>query len=644
MIRDLKPYPAYKDSGVPWLGKVPEHWLIERLKSVMSNIIQMTRELQNGESYVALEHVESWTGRLRQAAPEVFFDSQVKRFQSGDVLFGKLRPYLAKVTRLASDGVCVGEFFVLRPCVSNVTAPYIEQLLRSKPVIDVINSSTFGAKMPRVDWQFMGGMMIPLPPVPEQIAIVRSLDHIDRRIRHSINAKQKLIKLLEEQKQAVIHQAVTRGLDPNVRLKPSGVEWLGEVPAGWEVKRLKHISTVNDDTLSENTPPDYRLLYVDISNVDPIEGIQNVEEMTFENSPSRARRIVQSGDVIVSTVRTYLKAITPIIDPPENLIVSTGFAVIRANSNFDSKFAGYTLRGSHFIESVVARSNGVSYPAINASELVSLKTPLPPLPEQQTIAAFLDRETARLDALIAKKQRFIELLEEKRQAVITHAVTRGLDPDVEMKDSGVEWIGEVPIHWEVLRAKCLFHEINERSESGEEELLTVSHITGVTPRSEKDVNMFMAESLEGYKKCRIGDLVINTMWAWMGALGVAKGDGIVSPSYNVYRGIQNDYYPEYYDNLLRTPNFKVEIIRHSKGIWSSRWRLYPDEFTQILLPLPPLDEQKQIAEGIERERIWVDSYIRKTNQQIEKLHEYRTALISAAVTGKIDIRDEGVIA
>lgn len=217
MIRDLKPYPAYKDSGgVPWLGEVPEHWLIERLKSVMSNVIQMTGELQNGESYVALEHVESWTGRLRQADPEVFFDSQVKRFQSGDVLFGKLRPYLAKVTRLTSAGVCVGEFFVLRPpCVSNVTAPYIEQLLRSKPVIDVINSSTFGAKMPRVDWQFMGGMMIPLPPPlpPEQSAIVRFLDHIDRRIRRSIRAKQKLIKLLEEQKQILINRAVTRGLD-----------------------------------------------------------------------------------------------------------------------------------------------------------------------------------------------------------------------------------------------------------------------------------------------------------------------------------------------------------------------------------------------------------------------------------------------
>jgi len=149
---------------VPWLGAVPEHWAIERLKSSMSNVIQQTAERQGSDLYIALEHVESWTGRLRQAGSDVSFDSQVKRFWSGDVLFGKLRPYLAKVTRPTSDGVCVGEFLVLRPRVSNATAPYVEQLLRLKPIIDAINSSTFGAKMPRADWQFMGGMAVTLPP------------------------------------------------------------------------------------------------------------------------------------------------------------------------------------------------------------------------------------------------------------------------------------------------------------------------------------------------------------------------------------------------------------------------------------------------------------------------------------------------
>ena len=234
MSADLKPYPAMKDSGVEWLGDVPKHWTTERFKSSMHNIVEQTTERRGTGLYVALEHVESWTGRLRHAGLDVSFDSQVKCFRSGDVLFGKLRPYLAKVTRPTSDGVCVGEFLVLRPRHSNATAPYMEQQLRSKPIIDAVNSSTFGAKMPRADWQFMGGMSIALPPLPEQAAIVRFLDHADRRIRRYIRAQQQLIALLEEQKQAIIHRAVTRGLDPNVRLKPSGVEWLGDVPEHWE--------------------------------------------------------------------------------------------------------------------------------------------------------------------------------------------------------------------------------------------------------------------------------------------------------------------------------------------------------------------------------------------------------------------------
>ena len=184
-------------SGVPWLGEVPGHWAIRRLKSSVSNVIEQTDRRSRTDLYLALEHVESWTGRLRTAAPNVVFDSQVKRFRAGDVLFGKLRPYLAKVARPAKRGVCVGEFLVLRPRDSVALAPYIEHLLRSKPVIDAITSSTFGARMPRADWQFIGGMAVALPPPEEQAAIVRYLVHVDRRISRYIRAKHRLIALIE---------------------------------------------------------------------------------------------------------------------------------------------------------------------------------------------------------------------------------------------------------------------------------------------------------------------------------------------------------------------------------------------------------------------------------------------------------------
>ena len=238
-MANLHPYPHYKPSHVEWLGDVPAHWDVAVLKRRVANIVEHVRDRGPGEVYIALEHVESWTGRFRHAADEASFDSQVKQFQAGDVLFGKLRPYLAKVTRPDRNGVCVGEFLVLRPRGDNVIPNYLEHLMRSKQIIDAIDASTFGAKMPRADWSFVGSMEFPLPPLPEQRAIVRYLDHVDDRIRRYVSAKEKLIALLEEERQAVIHRAVTRGLDPNVPLKPSGVEWLGDVPAHWEVRRLQ---------------------------------------------------------------------------------------------------------------------------------------------------------------------------------------------------------------------------------------------------------------------------------------------------------------------------------------------------------------------------------------------------------------------
>lgn len=209
-----------------------------------------------------------------------------------------------------------------------------------------------------------------------------------------------------------------------------------------------------------------------------------------------------------------------------------------------------------------------------------------------------------------------------------------------MKDSGIRWLGKVPGHWRICRAKVLLREINERSLTGTEELLTVSHITGVTRRSEKNVTMFLAESFEDYKKCQPGDLVINTMWAWMGALGFTSEAGIVSPSYNVYRPRTEEIEPGFYDYLFRTGKFIAEIICHSQGVWTSRLRLYPEEFFEIRIPHPPIEEQRDIVAKIQKETGNYTALQKKVEQSIEILREYRTALITAAVTGRIDVRGE----
>ncbi len=208
-----------------------------------------------------------------------------------------------------------------------------------------------------------------------------------------------------------------------------------------------------------------------------------------------------------------------------------------------------------------------------------------------------------------------------------------------MKPSSIDWLGDIPAHWEVKRLKALYWEVDERSRTGEEENLSVSHLTGVTPRSEKNITMFEAESYEGHKLCRPNDLVVNTMWAWMGALGVSSQLGLVSPSYAVYRHRRGELAdPSYFHTLLRTKSYIDEYNRRSTGIHSSRMRLYADQFLNIAVPVPPREEQEAIVRSTESLHRHVGTTTAKFQREIDLIQEYRTRLISDVVTGKLDVR------
>ena len=276
-------------------------------------------------------------------------------------------------------------------------------------------------------------------------------------------------------------------------------------------------------------------------------------------------------------------------------------------------------------------------PSLSTEAFYSHAIPVPDLPTQKAIADFLHRETARIDQLIEKKQRMVEVLGEKRQAVISRAVTKGLDPSVRMKESCVEWIGALPESSGVRRGKFMFREGNARSKTGGEELLSVSHVTGVTRRSEKNVYMFLAESNENYKLVTTGDVVVNTMWAWMGAIGVSPIDGLVSPSYGVYAPTGNHYLPQYLELLLRSRPFVAEVNRRSKGVWSSRLRLYPDAFLDISFPVPSREDQARTLSALTYATKRESTLGELAARSIDRLREFRSALITAAVTGQIDV-------
>ena len=417
----------------------------------------------------------------------------------------------------------------------------------------------------------------------------------------------------------------------------SSREWsFGPIPTGWRALPLKYLcsrSSLYGANVAAAVYENDGVRFLRTTDIQD-DGTLN-EGGVFVPADIVVDYMLSEGDFLISRSGTVGRAY--VYRPEDGPCAYAGYLVRYALWDtaspqwlfYITKSPGFQQwLGASVIEATIGNVNGEKY--------ANLLVPVPPPPQQRAIADYLDRETARLDALVAAKERVLGLLAEKRRALIARAVTRGLDPNVPLRDSGIPWLGKIPAHWGTERARWLFRERDERSDTGEEELLTVSHLTGVTPRSEKNVNMFEAETTEGYKICLSGDLVINTLWAWMGAMGVSPVDGIVSPAYNVYEpGARFD--PSYVDALVRLPIFAQEVTRYSKGVWSSRLRLYPEGFFAVSLPVPPPSEQREIVAHIAKDTGKLDELRAATERTTILLKEHRTALIAAAVTGQIDV-------
>jgi type I restriction enzyme S subunit len=429
-----------------------------------------------------------------------------------------------------------------------------------------------------------------------------------------------------------------------VQYRNSGVRWLGEIPAHWELKHLRHlasrISSGKTPAGGSETYVDDGVIFLRSQNVYD-EGLR-LDDVVFISESMDAEMAVsrvQPNDILLNITGASIgrSCVVPVGFPPAN--VNQHVCAIRMADEDRVPFVGWCFKSGALKAQMEFVQNGAAREGLNFDQIGGMSVALPPSEEQHSISAFLQEEMSAIEALVSEQRKLIELLDEKRQAVVSHAIIEGLDRGVRMKDSGVDWLGRIPAHWRVLRNKVIFQEVDERSSSDEGELLTVSHLTGVTPRSEKNVNMTMAETLEGYKKCQAGDLVINTMWAWMGALGVSPCNGLVSPSYNVYRVRRDEMLePAFYDYLCRIPQYVVTIKAHSTGVWESRLRLYPDAFLDLRIGLPSRDEQQAIVVFLDGELAKQNALAAEAHAAISLLQERREALISAAVTGKIDVR------
>jgi len=423
-------------------------------------------------------------------------------------------------------------------------------------------------------------------------------------------------------------------LKPYAEYKESGLPWLGQVPAEWSIGRIK---TVLRELDCRSTDGDGTLLSLTrvrglIPHADRTDKIHSAKTLV-------GYKRYEPGQIVMNRMQAWSGMFGA--GGIEGL-VSPDYAVFKIIGGHQTKFLLERLKTPDLVGQFALESKGIGsgFNRLYTDRFGSIPVAFPPPAEQAAIVRFLDWANGRLERAIRAKRKVIALLGEQKQAIIHHAVTRGLDPEVPLKPSGIPWLGDIPQHWEVRRAKYLFREVDDRSANGSEELLSVSHLTGVTPRSQKNITMFKAASYAGHKLCRPGDLVVNTMWAWMGALGVSTHAGIISPAYAVYRPREPEsIVGAFMDGLLRSRPYVSNIICRSTGLRASRLRLYPEEFFRLPIIHPPADEQLRIVESIQVETAELNTAISRLEREIELLREYRTRLVADVVTGKLDVRE-----
>lgn len=422
-------------------------------------------------------------------------------------------------------------------------------------------------------------------------------------------------------------------MKPYPKYKGSGVPWLIEIPAHWEMHRGKWLFSKAERPTTERDEviTCFRDGVVTLRKNRRLTGFtESLKEIGYQG--------IRKGDLVIHQMDAFAGAIGVADSDGKGTPV---YSVCIPKPNVFSDYYAHLVRTMAKQNYILSLAKGIRERSTDFrfSTFGALTLPVPTLQEQTSISRYLNWKTAQINKFIRNKRRLIALLKEQKQNIINQAVTCGINPNVNLKPSGVEWIGDIPEHWEEARAKYYFQEVDTRSQTGTEEMLSVSHLTGITPRSQKNVTMFLAQSNVGLKICQPDDIVINTMWAWMAALGVSKYYGIVSPSYGVYRQLDSTKYDStYLDNLLRIDGYRVEYTHRSTGVRSSRLRLYPDKFLSMRIVCPPLDEQKKIVLFIKQATSTFNTTISRAESEIQLILEYRDRLIADVVTGKVDVR------
>ncbi len=421
-MSQYKAYSAYKDSGVKWIGQVPEGWDVIPIKRFTKLSTARTSDATEDVTYIGLEDVESGSGKHRptEGSARQSDSSTVGVFHKGQVLYGKLRPYLRKAIIADMDGLCSTEFLVLEP--ERVLPELLQNWLLTLDVTQQIESTCEGAKMPRADWEGIGNIPMPLSPlIEEQAAIAATLDREIARIDALIQKKTRFIELLKEKREALITHAVTKGLDPKVKMKDSGVEWIGQVPEHWEVKPFFALVT-------ELKRKNAGLTETNILSLSYGSIIQKPENRNMGLIPEsyETYQIVEAGEIVFrfTDLQNDKRSLRSAQVTQRGIITSAYLAV--KPHGVDSTYLAWLMRSYDLCKVFYAMGGGLRQ-SLKFEDVRRLPILIPSPEQQANIANAINVNTARIDKLIDKTEQSITLLKERRAAFITAAVTGQID-------------------------------------------------------------------------------------------------------------------------------------------------------------------------------------------------------------------------
>lgn len=414
----------------------------------------------------------------------------------------------------------------------------------------------------------------------------------------------------------------------NYEYTPTEAKWINKIPSHWECKKIGNLFTQRNEKVSDKV---YEPLSVSKNGVVP------QLESAVKTDAGDNRKLVLKGDFVINS-RSDRKGSCGV--SPLDGSVSLINIVLKPRQSWNEKYVHYLMRCHLFSEEYYRNGRGIVADlwTTRYSEMKSILLPVPPRKEQDQIVCYLDWQTSKISRLIAAKKQQIHVLREQQQKLICEVITKGVHSDVGYKDSHIAWIGDIPSHWSAIRCKYLFRERDERSKEGMETHLSMSQKYGLVPDSQLDERRMLSESYAGGKLCYQDDLVLNRLKAHLGVFALAPQFGVISPDYTVLIPNSERIIPSFGEMVLKSALCRRELRVRVRGIIEGFWRLYTDDFYTIYLPVPPIEEQKEIMQYIDAQAKKTAALENALNREIELLHELRTRLISDVVTGQIDVR------